>query len=83
VVVQPIPGQESRNSDHLLQEGAAIRCNDLSTLDWEIDQLLGNPQRLSRMKSAAVVLGRENATRDIIATLNTDPKFPKVKKKHA
>ena len=28
VIVNPIPGQEERNSDHLLEEGAAIRCNN-------------------------------------------------------
>ena len=29
VVINPIPGQEERNSDHLLEQGAAIRCNNL------------------------------------------------------
>src|SRR4029450_13280807 len=32
VVVNPIPGQEERNSDHLLEGAAAIRCNNLPTL---------------------------------------------------
>ena len=27
VLVNPIPGQEERNADYLLEEGAAIRCN--------------------------------------------------------
>jgi processive 1,2-diacylglycerol beta-glucosyltransferase len=27
LIVNPIPGQEERNSDHLLEEGAALRCN--------------------------------------------------------
>ena len=29
VVINPIPGQEERNSDHLLEQGAAIRCKNL------------------------------------------------------
>ena len=29
VIVNPIPGQEERNSDHLLEQGAALRCNNL------------------------------------------------------
>ena len=32
VVINPIPGQEERNSDHLLEEGVAIRCNNLPAL---------------------------------------------------
>ena len=32
VIVNPIPGQEERNADHLLEEGAAIRCNNLPVL---------------------------------------------------
>ena len=32
VVVNPIPGQESRNSDFLLENNAAIKVNNVSTL---------------------------------------------------
>ena len=32
MIVSPVPGQEERNSDRLLEEGAAIKCNDLVTL---------------------------------------------------
>ena len=40
VIVNPIPGQEERNADHLLEQGAAIRCNNLPVLAWKIDCLL-------------------------------------------
>ena len=43
VIVSPIPGQEERNSDHLLEEGAAIRCNNLPVLAYKIDRLLDDP----------------------------------------
>jgi processive 1,2-diacylglycerol beta-glucosyltransferase len=32
VIVNPIPGQEERNADYLLEEGAAIRGNNLPAL---------------------------------------------------
>src|SRR5439155_26022149 len=32
VIVNPIPGQESRNSDFLLENGAAIKENNVATL---------------------------------------------------
>lgn len=51
VIVNPIPGQEERNSDHLLEEGAAIRCNNLPVLGWKIDRLLDNPKRYSALQA--------------------------------
>ncbi|MBD0373093.1 MAG: glycosyltransferase, partial [Pyrinomonadaceae bacterium] len=45
VIVNPIPGQEERNSDHLLEEGVAIRCNNLPVLAYKIDKLLDDAER--------------------------------------
>jgi len=50
VIVNPIPGQEERNSDHLLEEGVAIRCNNLPALAYKVDRLLNDPQRLAAMR---------------------------------
>ena len=69
VIVNPIPGQEERNSDHLLEEGVAIRCNNLPVLSYKIDRLLENPQRVASMKSNARRLARPNAGRDIVLDL--------------
>ncbi len=52
-IIQPIPGQEERNSDHLLEEGIAIKCNELTTLAYKIDRLLGDPARLAAMRRNA------------------------------
>ncbi|MFO0910088.1 MAG: glycosyltransferase [Isosphaeraceae bacterium] len=79
VVVNPIPGQEERNSDHLLEEGAAIRCNNLPVLAYKIDRLLDDPQRLSTMRANARRLGRPTAALDVVArlqTLQSQPKDP-------
>ena len=61
VIVNPIPGQEERNSDHLLEHGAAIRCNNLPTLAYKVDKLLKDPQRLAEMKKRARALGHADA----------------------
>ncbi len=66
VVVSPIPGQEERNSDHLLEEGAAIRCNNLPVLAYKIDRLLDDSQRLATMKANALRLARPHAAFDIV-----------------
>jgi len=60
-LVEPIPGQEERNADHLLEAGAAIRCNNLPAAAWKIAKLLDDPARLARMKEAAHGLGRPGA----------------------
>lgn len=60
-LIEPIPGQEERNADHLLEAGAAIRCNNLPAAAWKISKLLEDPARLSRMREAARGLGRPGA----------------------
>lgn len=37
-------------SDHLLEEGVALRCNNLPALAFKIDALLSDPVRLDRMR---------------------------------
>jgi processive 1,2-diacylglycerol beta-glucosyltransferase len=69
VIVSPIPGQEERNSDHLLEEGAAIRCNNLPVLAYKIDRLLDDPARLETMRANVQRLARPRAAREIVARL--------------
>ena len=60
-LIEPIPGQEERNADHLLEAGAAIRCNNLPAAAWKIAALLDDSARLVRMRDAAKSLGRPGA----------------------
>ncbi len=69
VVFSPIPGQEERNSDYLLEKGVAIRCNELTTMPYKLDSLLGDPARLASMRLAALKLARPKAAHTIVRTL--------------
>jgi processive 1,2-diacylglycerol beta-glucosyltransferase len=69
VIVNPIPGQEERNSDHLLEEGVAIRCNNLPALAYKIDRLLDDPARFAAMQANSRRLARPHAAREIVNTL--------------
>ena len=60
-LIEPIPGQEERNADHLLEAGAAIRCNNLPAAAWKIATLLDDPVRLNRMREAARRLAKPAA----------------------
>ena len=69
VIVNPIPGQEERNSDHLLEEGVAIRCNNLPALAYKIDRLLADSSRFAAMQAAARRMARPDAAREIVRRL--------------
>ncbi len=71
VVINPIPGQEERNSDHLLEEGVAIRCNNLPVLAYKIDTLLDTPGKLARMAENARHLGKPQAAFTVVNRLMT------------
>ena len=66
LIVNPIRGQEERNADHLLEEGAAIRCNNLPLVPYKVDKLLNDPDRLARMRDHARRLGRPQSALDIV-----------------
>lgn len=72
VIFSPIPGQEERNSDHLLEEGAAIKCNDLTTIPYKLDLLLAQPERLHGMRQRALRIAKPAAARTIVETLLHD-----------
>lgn len=70
VVINPIPGQEERNSDHLLEEGIAIRCNNLPALAYKIDRLIKTPGKLAQMSENAQVLAKPRAAFTLVDRLS-------------
>jgi processive 1,2-diacylglycerol beta-glucosyltransferase len=64
-IVNPIPGQESRNSDYLLENGAAIKINNIATLAHKLDGLLNDPARLKTIRENALKLGRPRSAYDV------------------
>ena len=69
VIVNPVPGQEERNSDHLLEEGAAIRCNNLAALAYKIEALLLDNDRFNNMQNAVQRIRRPHAAFDIASVV--------------
>lgn len=80
IIVNPIPGQEDRNTEFLLNQGAAMAVTETFPLDEAIWQLLSSPQRIALMREAIDQIRRPNATEEICAFIrelgdqNTD--FP-------
>jgi processive 1,2-diacylglycerol beta-glucosyltransferase len=69
VVVNPIPGQEERNSDHLLEKGCAIKCNNLPVLAYKIDELVKDQARFEAMKANVRNFSRPRAALEIVERL--------------
>jgi processive 1,2-diacylglycerol beta-glucosyltransferase len=61
LLVNPIPGQEERNAAFLMQEGVAQRADDPLTLQFRLNKLLSDPERLASMRQRAIALGKQHA----------------------
>jgi processive 1,2-diacylglycerol beta-glucosyltransferase len=73
VIVNPIPGQEERNADHLLENGIAIRCNNLPTLAFKLDRLLADWQEVERMQANTAKLACPQSAESIARILAEMP----------
>lgn len=68
-LVAPIPGQEQRNSDYLLEEGAAVRLHDVGDTAWQLQRWLADTARMSRLRENALRIAKPHAARDIATRL--------------
>ncbi|WP_198148821.1 MGDG synthase family glycosyltransferase [Luteibacter yeojuensis] len=66
IVNAPIPGQEERNADYLMEQGAAWKAIDAVALAWRINALHDDPSQLAGMAARARAIGRPQAARDVI-----------------
>ena len=73
LLVSPIPGQEERNADYLLEAGVAVKAIDAATLEFKLAQLLNAPARLRAMGEAAHRIARPHAARDVLALICAQP----------
>ncbi|WP_426110614.1 MGDG synthase family glycosyltransferase [Massilia sp. PWRC2] len=71
IVNAPIPGQEERNADYLLEQGVALKAINAATLAWRLRHLLAQPQQRCQMARQARALGRPDAARHIIDAIDT------------
>lgn len=65
-VIDPIPGQEQRNSDYLLESGVAIRIHDMESGGAKIAGLLTNKRRLNIMRKHLKYISHPRAAYEII-----------------
>jgi processive 1,2-diacylglycerol beta-glucosyltransferase len=65
VIVNPIPGQEARNTQFLLNSGTAVATYDMCTADELVIRLMDEPRRLEAMRLSIEELRHPTSTADV------------------
>lgn len=65
VIMNPIPGQEDRNTEFLVNNGAAIMVTETFPLEEALFELLKSPCRLSLLEESVKYLGKPDSTKDV------------------
>jgi processive 1,2-diacylglycerol beta-glucosyltransferase len=68
-LVSPIPGQEQRNCEYLLEAGAAVRLYDVADAAFQLETWLADADRMKHMTTAARAIAKPRAANDIAAAL--------------
>jgi processive 1,2-diacylglycerol beta-glucosyltransferase len=68
-IVNPYPLQEESNANYLLEYGAGMRIEPLTTFTFKVQRFFSDPERRARMAAAAATLGRPYASRDVVADI--------------
>jgi processive 1,2-diacylglycerol beta-glucosyltransferase len=76
ILVNPIPGQEERNADYLLENGAALKAYDYPGLEFRVKDLLANPGRLASLQERTAALGRPHAADAVLRKVLGPPAAP-------
>lgn len=66
MMINPIPGQEQRNSDYLLENGAATILHQIADGAYYVEKLLRDQERLALMIQQTRKVGRKDAAYDIV-----------------
>lgn len=66
IVNSPIPGQEERNADFLLEQGAALKACNAAALEYRIRLLLRHPSRLAAMRERTKALRCPGAAGEVL-----------------
>ena len=65
VIMNPIRGQEDRNTEFLVNNGAAIMVTETFPLEEALFELLKSPCRIKLLEESVKYLGKPNSTRDV------------------
>jgi processive 1,2-diacylglycerol beta-glucosyltransferase len=64
IIIHPIPGQEAKNTDFLLQQGVALRAEDGDDVAVLVQELFSNSVKLDEMRRRADLIKKPNSAMD-------------------
>jgi len=64
-IIDPLPGQEERNTEFMTAAGAGVRVEE-KNLTGVIQSCLAEPDKIKKMAEAAAALGKPDAARDAV-----------------
>ena len=70
IVISPIPGQEERNADFLLESGMALKAIDAAALEYKLRLLLDEPARLVAMRKRMLEKAKPKAAAAVLQHLS-------------
>lgn len=62
IIINPIPGQEERNVEFLLNSGAAMTATDNNPVECIVYELFNNPEKLQLMQKSIKFISKPNST---------------------
>ncbi len=65
ILVDPIPGQEDRNREFLINAGLASGASKITPVDEVVYQFIHYPQRQEQICHMQAILGKPNAAKDV------------------
>ncbi len=71
IIIAPIPGQETKNCDLLVKNGAALRIERPVAVREIVRELVESPERLEKMRRQALSLARPDSADDIVTLANS------------
>lgn len=69
ILVAPIPGQEERNADYLLESGVAMKANDAAGLEYKLLRLLSSPATLASMRERMRGIAKPDAAARVLSLI--------------
>lgn len=72
IIHAPIPGQEERNADYLMEQGVALKASDPITVEFRVRTLLADRNRLVRMANHARAIAQPDAAINIVQIVAAD-----------
>ena len=69
LIVDPIPGQESRNTDIIIEHGAGWKAINIANLSYKLQRILEIPSMLANARASTRQLAKPNAATTILTDI--------------